>query len=106
MTPEGRVKKEVKSVLDIHKPSVYYEMNVPGGYGKSGLDFIGVAWGLGFAIETKAARKTLSDRQEGTRTDLRAAGARVFEIIGEGQTGELAAWLERVKQERGQVDMV
>ena len=96
VTPEGKVKKEVKKLLDARKPYLYYEMNVPGGYGKSGLDFIGAFHGHAFAIETKAECKDPSARQEGVRDDMLRAGMAVFVIVGENGPGmaELADWLQ------------
>ncbi len=100
MTPEGKVKAEIKKLLDFYKPDLYYEMNVPTGYGKSGLDFIGIYLGAGFAIEAKRTGKEPSLRQEGTREDITKAGGKVFVIAGEGQTGPLREWLERLKARR------
>ena len=96
-TPEGKVKARVKEILDAYKPFLYYEMNVPTGYGKSGLDFIGAHCGRAFAIETKADKKKPSDRQEGTRDDMERAGMAVFVIIGAHDTGLLERWLEDTK---------
>ena len=94
MTPEGKVKARVKKILEPYKPNLYYEMNVPGGYGKSGLDFIGAFFGHAFAIETKAEGKDLSERQAGTRDDMRDAGMMVFGVVGVDDTEALETWLE------------
>jgi hypothetical protein len=45
-TPEGRVKNKIKKLLNQH--GVYYDMPVPYGYGKSGLDFYGCHHGRFF----------------------------------------------------------
>lgn len=81
-TPEGKVKDKVKSILDKFGTRIFYDMPVPGGYGKSTLDFIGCAGGFYFAIETKADDKKLTDRQLKTKKDMNAAHGKVFEIIG------------------------
>ncbi len=99
MTPEGKVKEKVKKLLDPRKPVLYYEMPVPGGYGKSSLDFVGCYYGRYFSVETKRAGKKLSERQEGTRDDMRAAGGTVFEIIGDSGLDELETWLNTVAKE-------
>ena len=91
MTPEGKVKAKVKAVLKSCGPAVYYDMPVPGGFGKPTLDFIGFAWGHGFAIETKAPGKKPTERQQTTIENMEAAGAKVFVI--DGDTTELATWL-------------
>jgi hypothetical protein len=53
VTPEGKVKKKVKALLE--KYEIYYYMPVPGGYGRVGVgDFICCVNGKFLAIETKA----------------------------------------------------
>lgn len=105
-TPEGRVKTEIKKVLNAHRPDLWYDMPVPGGYGKPTLDFIGAirtgrvrSWP--FAIEAKAPRKNPTDRQQMTMADLAEAGYAVFTIDGgHGTLGmeELKKWLTMVRQ--------
>ena len=68
MTPEGKVKAQVRKILDAYKsPLVYYFMPTTGGYGRSGIpDFVGCVYGNFFAIECKAGKgKTtaLQDRE-------------------------------------------
>lgn len=82
MTPEGKVKSSIRKVLDSYKSRVYYEMAVPYGYGKSGLDFTGCAGGRYFAIEAKAPFKRPTDRQKVTKSQQERAGAAVFVIDG------------------------
>jgi hypothetical protein len=98
-TPEGTVKAGVKKTLakfcEGHDVFIYTEWPVPGGYGKSGLDMIGVVFGHCFMIETKAPNKVITDRQLMTTVRAEKAGARVF-IIDEvkgPQHDELTAWL-------------
>ena len=64
MTPEGKVKADVKAFLmerrvaSMSKPCLdavgYYHMYVPSGYGDPALDFTGCYKGRFFSIETKA----------------------------------------------------
>lgn len=62
-TPEGKVKKEVRRVLD--SLGAYYVMPVTGGYGKQGApDFLVCHKGLFFGIETKAGKGKLTTLQE------------------------------------------
>jgi hypothetical protein len=53
MTPEAKVKKAVKKILDAR--GAYYFMPATGGYGRSGVpDIIGCYKGMFFGIECKA----------------------------------------------------
>jgi len=53
LTPEGRVKKKLRALLD--EVGVYYFMPATGGYGRSGVpDIVGCMNGKFFAIECKA----------------------------------------------------
>ena len=62
-TPEGKVKKAVRQVLD--GLGAYYVMPVTGGYGKQGApDFLICHKGLFFGIETKAGKGKLTTLQE------------------------------------------
>lgn len=96
MTPEGKVKAGITKLLKRHAPYVFYDMPVPGGYGKSTLDYVGWVCGRAFAIEAKAKGKLPTKRQETTIKEMMAAGAVVFVIdeVGAGQFLELQAFLE------------
>lgn len=74
-------------------------MPVPGGYGRSTLDYIGCHFGRAFAIEAKAPGKHPTSRQIGTIEDLEAAGAVVFVVDGQKGLDELSAWFT-INQER------
>jgi Holliday junction resolvase len=53
MTPEAKVKKTVKKILDDR--GAYYFMPATGGYGRSGVpDIVGCHKGIFFGIECKA----------------------------------------------------
>lgn len=92
MTPEGRVKSAVKRVLDAYE--AYFHMPVQNGMGAPSLDFVGCHRGKFYAVETKAGRKQMTDRQANTAGQMEAAGARVFLINEETGTGELERWLQ------------
>lgn len=97
-TPEGETKRHVKDVLNA--ADVYYEMPVPGGYGKPTLDFIG--WrqdGQAFAIETKAHKEGPNARQKLTMNTMRKKGAVVF-LIDDQRPGKLPARFNTVEELR------
>lgn len=91
MTPEGKVKDAVKTMLKNH--GAYYHMPVMNGMGAPTLDFIGCHVGLFFAIETKAPGKLPTPRQHMTITTMEKAGAKVFVIDGAKGLEELGNWL-------------
>ena len=92
MTPEGRVKAAIKRALQKH--GVYFEMPVPSGYGKSGLDFTCCHRGRFFAIEAKAPGKQATPRQELRMREMGAAGGKTFEIDGPTGLRDLEEWLK------------
>lgn len=62
-TPEGKVKKAVRQVLDAL--GAYYVMPVTGGYGRQGApDFLICHQGRFYGIETKAGKGKLTALQE------------------------------------------
>ena len=63
-TPEGKVKDQIKSVLN--KFGIYYFMPVQNGMGKPGLDFYCCYRGKFIAIEAKAPGKKPTPRQLNT----------------------------------------
>jgi hypothetical protein len=81
MTPEGRVKAATRRELDRY-PDHYREMPVPGGFGKSGLDFTVCFFGWFLAIETKAEGKTPTDRQRQRIREIEHAGGVTAVVIG------------------------
>lgn len=95
MTPEGKVKKEVRAILD-RVPDLYYEMYVPTGYGKSGLDFNCCVRGHAFYIETKKPDEDLRPRQRDAARKMVAAGATVFAVSGPDGLRSLHDWLARI----------
>jgi len=92
-TPEGKVKRAVKQLLNEH--SAYHFWPVQMGYGSPCLDCVGCHEGRFFAIETKAPGKSLTKRQQATAYKMRNADAPVFIIDGSDTDdwNHLEAWL-------------
>lgn len=97
MTPEGRVKKKVKEIINKYGSGVYSHWPVLNGMGKPTLDCVGCANGVFFSVETKAPGEKLTPRQEITRNDMRIAGGTVFVIAGQDEMvlAEFDAWLAK-----------
>lgn len=91
MTPEGKVKKEIKQILK--DAGAYFFMPVQNGMGAPSLDFLCVHRGYSLAIEAKAPGKKPTPRQETTIAQMQAAGCKVFVIDGTDYS-ELILWLE------------
>lgn len=83
-TPEGRVKKMVKSALDTLGPDCWRFMPVQSGFGSVALDYLLCIRGRFVAIETKAPGKKLTPLQEGTKAAMEAAGGIVLVVWDEG----------------------
>src|SRR5262245_43308284 len=100
MTPESKIKRKIRLILDTYKPyGVYYYMPVPGGFGRSSLDYLGFLLGYGFAIEAKREGGKPTERQEGVIEQIRASGTPVFVIDGvEGLTA-FNDWAQSVVNE-------
>ena len=96
MTPEGKIKQSITAVLKSFGDRVYYHMPVPGGYGRSALDYLGFAAGLGFAVEAKRRGKEPTERQAGVIAAMEKAGAKVFVVDGYQGLAELERWLTTV----------
>lgn len=84
MTPEGRVKKQVKAALDKLGADCWRFMPVQTGFGAPALDFLLSIRGRFVAIETKAPGKKLTPLQEGTKAAIEAAGGIVLVVWDEG----------------------
>jgi hypothetical protein len=80
MTPEAKVKRAISALLKSYGDALYYEMPVPTGFGKSGLDYHGCKGGRYFAIEAKAPGKKPTPRQIETIRKIVLSGGRVFII--------------------------
>jgi uridine phosphorylase len=96
-TPEGKIKTKIKKLLKTYEDQgIYYEMPVPSGYGKSGLDFYGCFRGYFFAIEAKALKGMVTPLQDFTINNIRASGGAVFVIRDDHGLKELDVWLVMV----------
>jgi len=90
MTPEAKVKKRIKSLLDANK--VYYHMTVTGGFGKSGTpDFLCCHKGRFFSIEAKAGT-AVTLLQELAMDKIREAGGTAFVVRTHNDVEE--GWVE------------
>jgi|19_taG_2_1085344.scaffolds.fasta_scaffold00310_8 hypothetical protein len=85
-TPESKVKRTVSSILKEY--GVYYEMPVPGGFGKSGLDYNCCVKGRWLSIETKSLGKKPTDRQQATIDAIRRSGGLALVVDGSDSTIE------------------
>lgn len=99
MTPEGKVKKKVRNVLDKYQGSIYVYMPVPGGFGSTTLDYLGCIRGRMFAIETKRPGGKPTERQNTIIERLYWAGAEVFVIDGDEGCLKLDQWLTMVVEQ-------
>lgn len=79
MTPEGRVKAQVKHLLDARKPLLWYYMPVPL-YNRGIPDIVGVYRGVLFAIETKAGNNKPTAIQNKVMRGIEYAGGRVLVV--------------------------
>lgn len=94
MTPEGRVKEQVKKLMRDH--GAYYHMPVMNGMGAPTLDFICCCNGRFFAVETKAPGKHPTPRQAATMTDITIAGGYVFVVSNQSELDVLEAYLNLI----------
>lgn len=106
MTPEGKVKEEIKRVLHtlgimpasragamtaLHRG--WYYMPVSNGMGTHGIpDFIGHCDGRFFAIEAKTETGKLSAFQAVQVDALRRTGAAIFVAYGSGDLQKFVDW--------------
>lgn len=94
MTPEGRVKDQIKKLLKRYH--VYYHMAVLNGMGAPSLDFVCCHRGRYIAIEAKAPDKKPTARQEVTMAEMAAAGAFVFAVSCDAELAVLEAYLQLI----------
>lgn len=93
MTPEGKVKAQVKKILA--EFGAYYAMPVSGGFGHAGTpDFLVCIRGQFLAIETKAKGNKPTALQESAMQKIREAGGRAL-VIDETNVETLRKELER-----------
>lgn len=81
MTPEAKVKHDVKEFLISLGVDCWFYMPVPMGYERRGVkDFIGTYRGRTFGIETKAKNEKVKPWQERETAAMVAAGGVVFDF--------------------------
>jgi Holliday junction resolvase len=95
MTPEGRVKKKLKEILDAY--GVYHFPPATGGYGKSGVpDIVGCYRGCFFGIECKAGKGKTTALQDMQLQAIRDAGG-IAMVVNEHNLHEVHTILQSVK---------
>ncbi len=92
MTEEGKVKAKVKRLFK--KYEVYWHMPVQNGMGEPTLDFVACLRGFFISVETKAAGKKPTARQQITMAAMRAAGAFVFVVSNDAELLVLECYLQ------------
>lgn len=91
MTPEGKVKANVKRQLD--KLGAYYFSPMTGGYGSSGVpDIVGSYKGWFFGIECKAGYNKPTALQEKNLNKIQSSGG-VALVINEHNTDTVTTTL-------------
>lgn len=103
MTPEGKVKKRVKDMLQAF--DVYSYAPMTGGFGNSGIPDIQVcAWGRYLTIECKAGNNRPTALQQREIEHIRDAGGTAL-VINEDNLDELAvllaSWRDAYEQSVG-----
>jgi hypothetical protein len=94
-TPEVKVKKQIRKILDEH--GAYYAMPIGTGYGNSGVpDFLVCCGGEFLGIEAKAGKNKPTALQEAHLQRIRDAGGRAL-VINEDNLHELTEVLKWMK---------
>ena len=84
MTPEAKVKKEIRTVLDT-LPGCWYFMPAASVYGRRGVpDFVGLWHGRFFAIEAKSSTGKTTKLQDREIERITAAGG----VVGVCRSGD------------------
>lgn len=87
MTPEAKVKKKVREVLQAL--GAYYVMPMTGGYGNSGApDFVVCLRGRFIGIECKAGKGKLTALQKKNLAEIESAGGLAI-VVNEENVNEL-----------------
>lgn len=95
LTPEGKIKRRVREVLQAHK--IWYFLPGNNGFGKSGIpDFVCIVDGGFVGIECKADKtKTPTALQVATGEQIVLAGGRWFLVRCDEDVAELDKWLRQ-----------
>jgi hypothetical protein len=99
-TPEGKVKAQVKRELKQFGAYIWPFMPVQNGMGKPALDWLLCVNGHFVVIESKAPGKKLTTRQEHTKAEMEAAGAKVFIVDGRESLQAAIDYISWVAKER------
>jgi Holliday junction resolvase len=94
LTPEAKVKKKVKEILD--QMGVYHFSPMQNGMGRAGIpDIIGCLEGQFLGIECKAGRGTTTALQERELTKIQNAGGYALVVNEENinQLWEIKEWI-------------
>ncbi len=92
-TPESKVKKAIRKILDEH--GAYYAMPIGTGYGRSGVpDFLVCVHGRFLAVEAKANGGKTTALQEFNLEKIRNSGG-VAMVIDETNIGDLTKWMKQ-----------
>tara|TARA_R110000868_G_scaffold322571_5_gene583501 strand:- start:1053 stop:1355 length:303 start_codon:yes stop_codon:yes gene_type:complete len=95
LTPEAKVKKKVKEILD--QMGVYHFSPMQNGMGRAGIpDIIGCLDGQFLGIECKAGRGTTTALQERELTRIQNAGGYALVVNEENinQLWEIKEWIQ------------
>jgi len=102
MTPEAKVKKKVKDILDAFcfNNAGYYFFPAANGYGRQGIpDVVCCIQGRFVAIECKAGKGMTTLLQERELASIREAGGVSF-LINESNVDTLHAYLILIKEKQ------
>lgn len=96
MTPEAKIKRKIRTVLDEYGDRLYKYMPVPGGFGTQSVDYLICFGGMFIAIEAKRPGGKLTPRQDATLAQIEAAGGATFVVRDDQGVRELELFLESV----------
>jgi Holliday junction resolvase len=97
MTPEAKVKANVRKVLEVS--GAYFFMPPANGFGRAGIpDIVACKKGKFLAIECKAGRGKTTALQEREIARIKAAGGKAL-VINEHNMADLHASLEEIEND-------
>lgn len=95
MTPEGRIKQKITTLLKSYGPACYFFMPVQIGYGKRTLDYLGSMRGWFFAIEAKASPEAkLTRLQDAVMGEIIKSNGLVFIVYDDATLRTLKSTLD------------
>jgi len=99
MTPEGKIKSKINTLLDTYGDRIYKFMPVPTGYGKRTVDYLLCVLGQFAAIEAKKPGGKPTGKQADTLEAVVKAGGIAFVIDDDDGVDLLKRWLDlKMKQ--------